>query len=504
MTLRLLPGIAWALDESALASVRTWQAGISDQARQVFQVAACWEEFADIIETYRQQDFDATMLTAGLSLETQQLGRRVNVVVIASLPRQGSITWTEAEAKLADISKCLTLEAHRVLLHPTLRPLGEAADLAPVNLAELSFLRGLPWLLTRTVTGNATLGQNEFQAHIDRLLDALFLAEREGGMAPEHVIGAFFHPLPQPGCVRLAGFSRLPLDRLLPDLAQSLAHMVLAQAAQQRYDANLISSFENMLAGRLGEFLGGQRTDLQIEEGIPRELSRRQWPVAALLKEAPRIFAKEAIRLQREATVDQQKRHNSISLWQRLLAWFGRSTPPVAHSPDPLQAEALWKNLERMAEVLRDLADQAHLHPEFAAGLPAELCQDWTVKLRNLILQRLEQRWGDLDVLARLAWQIELDLGHNFLAALRDWEIPNRQIREFAAGLAAGNLLRFSAALQGALTVQAKALITSLHLGPNIQHGTQQVPCATLRLWPGRPSLLLAASEPVPVEHLHL
>lgn len=502
--MNLLPGISWALDESALASVRTWQEGLSDRARQVIRVAACWEEFVDIIEIYRQQDFDATMLDAGLSLETQRQGRRVNVVVIASLPRQGGFPWTEAEERLADIRRVLTLEEHRVLLHPTVRPLGEAADHTAIDWSELSSLRGLPWLLTRMVTGNFTLGEHEFQALIERLLDTLYLAEREGGMAPEHMIGAFFHPLPRTGHMRLAGFSRLPLDRLLPDLAQSLAQMVLAQAAQQSYDVDLGSPFEMKLAHWVSEFLAGQRSGSQIEEGIPRELSRHPWPVAALLNEAPRIFAKESMRLHREPAVDQPACHNSSSWWQRLLAWYGSSKPSVPPGPDPLQAEALRKNLDKMAELLRDLADRARLQPRSAARLPKELCQGWTDNLRTLIQQRLQRRWGELNVLERLAWQIEPDLAQHIVAVLHDWEIPDRQLQEVAAGLAAGNLLRFSAPLRGALPVQVQAIVTSLNLGPHIRHGSQHVPCATVRLWPGRPPLLLAASEPVPVEHLHL
>jgi hypothetical protein len=505
MSLQLLPGIVWALDDFALKQVQRWQNGLSEKARTVFKVASCWEECVDLINNYRQQSFDTTMLVAGLGLETQRQGRRINIVIAACFPQEGGLAWAEAEKKIEAIAQQpVTLEQHRVLLHPTLHQLEEPTAPRELDGAELTPLRFLPWLLTRQVTGGFILSEEEFHTHFSNLLDALFLAEREGGVVPGHLVDHFYHQPAQSGHVRLAGFSRIPIDALLQEMAQSLAQMVLAQAAQQSYDVDLVSPFEKKLAHWLSEFLAGQRSGSQIEEGIPRELSRHPWPVAALLNEAPRIFAKESMRLHREPAVDQPACHNSSSWWQRLLAWLGQSKPSVSPGPDPLQAEALGRNLDRMVELLRDLADRARPQPRSAARLPEELCQGWTDNLRTLILQRLQRRWGELDVMERLAWQIEQDLAQQIVAVLQDWEIPDAQLQEVAAGLAAGNLLSFSAPLHGARPVQVQALITSLTLEQTIRHEGQNVPCATVRLWPGRPPLLLAASEPVPVEHLHL
>jgi len=505
MSLQLLPGIGWALDQAALEQVRRWQNGLSDKARMVFQVASCWEEFTDIINTYRQQNFDDTMLAAGLGLETQKEGRRINIVVVACFPQEGGLAWTDAEKKIDAIQQQpITLEQHRVLLHPTLLSVQESSAPRELDTTEIASLRSLPWLLTRKVTGGFTLSPEEFHAHFSSLLDALFLAEREGGTVPGHLVGFFFRQPAQPGHVRLTGFSRVPLGLLLQDLAQSLSQTQLAQAARQPYEAAIVHAFEKKLAHWLGEFLAGQRTSAQIEDNIMREARRLQWPVAALLTETQRIFGKEKMRLQREPTADQQKGNVFIRVWQRFRAWCGYPPPAPIHGPDSLQIEALSKNLTKMAEVLEELTRLAQTYARSPAALPPELVNNWSVELHDLIIQRLEKRWSELDVLSRLAWKIEQDLNRHFIAALHGWNIHNKRAQEVADSLAAGNLLRFSASLRGGLPVQVQALVTSLNLGPTIRHGAQNVTCATVRLWSGRPPLLLAASEPVPVEHLLL
>lgn len=74
MSLKLLPGIVWALDEPALALVRQWWNGLPHRAQSVFTVAGSWEEFTEIIAIYREARFDEAILNAGLSLEPQQRG----------------------------------------------------------------------------------------------------------------------------------------------------------------------------------------------------------------------------------------------------------------------------------------------------------------------------------------------------------------------------------------------------------------------------------------------
>ncbi len=500
--INLLPGIVWALDEVALKLVRRWQAGLSEKARSVFRVASCWEEFSDHLKDYRRNSFDETMLAAGLSLATQRQGRRINLVIVACLPPAGVLTWAKVEEKIATLQlHTITLEQHRVLLHPTLPEILAPEALDAEGIAPLRFL---PWLLTRVVTGGFTLGEEEFYAHFSSLLDALFLAEREGGTVPGHLVGQFFHQPAQPGHVRLAGFSRISLATLLGDLARSLAQGTLSRAERHPYDATLVQNFERKIAQWLAEFQAGQRTSLQVEELLIQEIRRLDWPTAALLKEIPRIFNKETIRLQREPTVDQPQGNIFIRIWQRLRTWYGFPPSTQDRGPDSLQQEAVFKNLTRMTEVLQEMAELSRANEQLPANLPPELFRAWSANLQKLLIRRLERRWSDYDLVNRLAWHIEQDLARHFGAALFNWEVPNENVREVAGALQEGNLLRFSAPLRGGLPTRAQALVTSLNLGDSIRHGAQQVACTSLRLYPGRPPLLLAASEPVPVEHISL
>lgn len=505
MSLQLLPGIVWALDDFALMQVRRWQAGLSEKAQKVFQVVSCWEEFVDLINIYRQQNFDATMLAAALDLETQRQGRRINTVIVACWPQAGAIAWAEAEEKIEALQQQpITLEQHRVLIHPTLHPL--EATLAPdgPEVDEIAPLRSLPWLLTRQVTGGFTLSEEEFHTHLSSLLDALLLAEREGGTVRGHLVGPFYQQPARPGHVRLAGFPRLPLDALLQEMARSLAQGMLTRAARQPYDAVLVRDFERKLARWLDELQAGQRPSSQVEELIMRELRRLPWPAAALFKELPRIFSKETVRLQRQPTVDPPKCNIFMRTWQRLRTWCGCPPPDTEIGPDSLQTETLIKNLNQMHSVLAELDKSARQDEALPANLPPELVNAWSDKLNTLIIRRLEQRWNEWDVVSRLTWQIEQDMAQNFVAALRHWDIENERVQEVAKALAEGNLLRFSAPLRGGLPVKVQALVTSLTMEETIRHGAHDVPCATLRLLPGRPPLLLAVSEPVPVGHILL
>ena len=505
MNLQILPGIVWALDEVALQHVRRWQAGLPAKVQTVFRVASCWEEFVDLMDAYRRQNFDDAMLAAGLSLETQRQGRRINTVIVACWPQHGGLAWAEAEEKIANLMQLpLTLEQHRVLLNPALHPLEESLvpDAPEVN--EIAPLRFLPWLLTRQVTGGFTLSEAECQDHFSSLLDALFLAEREGGRAPGHLVGLFYQQPAQPGHVRLAGFSRIPLDALLQEMARSLAQGMLLQGARQPYDAVLVRDFEQKLARWLDEFQAGQRTNLQVEALVMQELRKKPWPAAALFKELPPILAKETMRLQRQTTVDPPRCNIFMRTWQRLRTWCGCPPPDTEIGPDSLQTESLVKNLNQMQAVLEELNKSARQDEELPANLPPELVKAWSDTLVKLIVRRLEQRWSELDVVRRLAWQIEQDMARHFVAALRHWDIPNESVREVARAWAEGNLLRFSAPLRGGLPIGVQALVTSLTMEETIRHGAHDVPSATLRLLPGRPPLLLAVSEPVPVEHVLL
>lgn len=501
MSLNLLPGIAWGLDEPALALVQRWQQRLPERMQRVFNVAAGWEELTDILNDYRQQSFDDVIVNAGLSLAPQEHGRRIKVMVVGSFPQADGTSWEEAEEQLDSIGMLLTMEQHRLLLHQTVPLVGQPAPAMDLNPPQIEPLRFLPWLLTRMVTGGFTLGEEEFYVHLASLLDALFLTEWEGGAVPGYLIAPFGQTPAQPHHVRLAGFARLPLDNLIADVAAALSRTVLAQAAQQPYEAAIVHAFESKLARWIGEFLAGQRTSIQIEKQILQDLRRLHWPVAALLKETPRILDKEKVRLARETTAGQPQYNIFMRIWQRLRGWCGYHDPAQFQGPDPLQIEALSKNLTKMAEVLQELTQQARTYEGSPAALPPEHANEWSIALHDLVMQRLK-RCSKLDVVSGLAWKIEPDLHRHFIAALHEWEISNTRVREVTAALAAGNLLRFSARLQGGLPVQVQALITSLNLGETIRHGAQQVTCATVRLVPGRPPLLIAASEPVPVEHI--
>jgi hypothetical protein len=502
--MKLLPGIVWALDETALKLVRRWQEGLPEKARNVFRVAASWEECADILGRYREQDFDRVMLAAGLSLDTQRQGRRVNVAVVASLTGEKGMSWDRVEHNLASIAQTLTLEQHRILLHAEVPPLGESTEPGRVEFTGIEVLTRLPWLLTRVNSGNLILNEQDFFNSVAALLDALFLAEREGGSAPDHCIGAFFTPPATPGKVRLAGFSRLPLDQVVQEVAEFLAAAVLVRAYDKVYEKAPLQAFEQKLAGWVGEFLQGRLLAQDLERKMPMELKWGRMPAAVILREGRRIFEKENERLQRAIPETFPPASCLARFWRWLVAKFRGSRPAASEGPSPLQREYLVKYFARLAEVIGDMADRARAGSGAPHTLPPAFVQVWSDELSQLVFQRLNNPYGNLEVHPSLAEKIARDVAAHFQEALNNWQVDNASFQELKRGLEEGNLLRFSARLRGGLPVAVQALVTSLKLGGSIHHGAQHVACVTLRFWPGRPPRFIAASEPVSVENLAL
>ncbi len=506
MSLKLLPGIVWALDEPALALVRQWHNGLPHRAQSVFSVAGSWEEFIEIIATYREARFDEAILNAGLSLEPQQKGRRVNVVMISSFPSEGEISWAQSEEKLSRIGDLLSLEHHRVLLYPTLPPVDAPAVQKDVEFSQLSPLRVMPWLLTRVVTGGFTLDEEDFSQHFSRLLDVLLLAEREGGQAPEYLVNSFFQPQPQPGQVRLLGFPRLSLEQLLTEISSSLSHAILHRAYDRPYkDMEFqIVAMEKRLSISVEEFLGGERTAIQVEDQFFSFFDRHKeqlLSVAAILREVPNILERLCKRLQREITISAPPPSWWARLWQKILAFFGWGKPLVRNEPDQMQKVHLVNRFTRITQVMNELAIRAREGQE-VPDLPVDFIRSWSDELKDLVLRGIKENWSGEDLTNRMKIRINLDVQQQFFNAIFHWNLQGDRLREVTRALEEGSLLRFSADLIGGLPVMPQAVVTSYNLGQQIRHGVYNVPCATLSFYRGRPPLLLAASEPVPIEHI--
>lgn len=505
MTLKLLPGIVWALDEPALEMARRWRDSLPQRAKEVFNVANSWEEFTQILTTYREQRFDETILQARLSLEPQEHGRRVNVAVVACFPTEGQVSWTEAENKLSSLTPHLSLEHHRVLLRPNAPTLLDNPFPVPEDMikSQLESLRVLPWLLTRVVTGGLTYGEDEFFFHFSELMDVLFLAEREGGQVPEHLVNSFFKPQHQPHHVRLMGFSRLSLEPLLTDIATSLSQAILHRAYNRTYEdmRPAIRSFERRLAELIGEFLRGERTAIQVEDYLFDKKSLPFFSVASILREVPSILTGQAMRLQQEELAPAPPPSWLARLWQKILAWLGLAKPSSKSKPDKIQREYLINRLNRFSQVIQEIADKAGEAQE-GLELPSDFIRDWSDELESLVLRSIKEQWQVRELTERLAIRITRDVKANFSQAIFNWGIHSERAEEVRRAMEIGNLLRFSAPLKGGMSVVPQAVVTSLHLGSSIRHGAHNVQCANLRHYPGRPPYLVAASEPVPIERI--
>jgi len=502
MTLQLLPGIVWALDEPDLALVRRWWDSLPPKAQNVFTVAGSWEELTEIITTYREQRFDETILRSGLSLEPQEQGRRVNVVVVGSFS-EGRITWAEVEEKLQSLGAFLSLEHHRVLLHHTLPSIGRPPVQRDVDFSQLSTLRTLPWLLTRVVTGGFTLGDEEFFQYFSQLLDVLFLAERVGRQDSAYLVNYFFQLQPQPYCVCLAGFPRLSLEKLLKEIAASLAQAILHRAYNRHYEdmRPAIQAFERRLAKLGGEFLRGDRTATQVEDHLFSPHGLPLLSVAAILREVPDILERQAIHLRGEGTINSTPPSWWTNLWQKILACLGRDQPTVRNVPDQVQKDYLVNRFTRIIQVIKEMTIQAKEMQE-KLDLPDHFIRVWSDELNDLVKRGIQEEWKGIELKNRLAIKIVRDVQDNFSNAISHWNLQGDRVREMARALEEGNLLRFSASLKGGLPVFPQAVVTSFNLGQQIRHGTNNVPSATLSFYSGRPPLIVAASQPVPIKNI--
>lgn len=505
MTLNLLPGIVWALDEPTTSLVRRWRNGLPEKAKPVFNVSSRWEEFTEIITHYQELGFNETLLQAGLSLESQEHGRRVNVVVVGSFPCQGGISWGEAEKKLATLGAFISLEHHRIFLNTNLPNIEAPSSEGTIDSSQLSSVRVLPWLLTRMVTGGFTLGEDEFFERFCHLLDVLLLTEREGGKVPEYVVNAFFRSENQPNHVRLAGFSSLSLELLLREISHSLSSAILHRTYNRPYgDMKVaIQALERKLAESIGEFLQGKQSALQIEDYLFGQRGVSHLSGAAILREIPDILTRQSQRLQKEEMVNEPPPSCLARLWQKLLVWFGQAKPLVSSKPDQFQKDYLINKLKGFSRVIQEIADKAR-ETHGANELPSEFIRRWSDELKDLLIRSMKEQWQAGKVTEQLAFKITRDVQKNFSQAIFQWGLNSERVREMKRTLENGNLLRFSALLRGGMSVTPQALVTSFNLGSSLRHGAHNVPCANLRIYPSRPPYLMATSAPIPIENIIL
>lgn len=506
MNLQLLPGIAWALDERSLEWTRKWWQGLPPRAQTVFQVAGSWEEFAEILLSYRYESFDDTLLKAQLSLTPQINMRRINVVILSSFPCPDQVSWARVEENLTSLWKeNVSLEYHRVLLHQVVPALGVGPTLKETDFDSLTPVGGLPWLLSRVLSGGFILEEESFFKHFSLLLDVLFLSEREGGQAPDYVIGSFFRTPHQPGKIRLAGFSRLDLNLVLEDMASLLTQGIFSRAYHLSYKESYaeLDSFRHRLAQLVGEFLAGKVSVTQVENFLFGEKALPSLPIAAILREIPDILEQEARRLGRPENLPPPAPGWFARLWRKILSWLGRGETEGSHQPDLIPKDHLIGQFAQFSGFLRELAAQTRKDKGHGT-IPPERVQEWSEEFLKLIHRGLQSRWAAAEVKERLAKKIGRDTLTAFLEALSRWELKAERVLEMAKALEEGDLLRFSAPLRGGLPILPQAVVTSFNLGKNIPHGTENVSCATLRFYPGRPPVLLAASQPVEGKHLNL
>ena len=233
MSLQLLPGLIWALDEKTQSLIRRWYDGIPPKAQNVFQTVLSWQEFIDAINKYREKGFENTIKEAGLSLDTQLAGRRVAVVVVTSLPIVDGLPLSIVKQNLEDLGGQVILERHWVLVDQHPRMAGKPISKTGLEHAKIFDLRQVPWLLTREITGGITLDAEKFFTLLASLLDTLLFTEREGINIAGDVVAPFFQPTAQPGSVRLVGFSRISLDQVLERITNVLSRAVIGLALPQ-------------------------------------------------------------------------------------------------------------------------------------------------------------------------------------------------------------------------------------------------------------------------------
>jgi len=134
--------------------------------------------------------------------------------------------------------------------------------------------------------------------------------------------------------------------------------------------------------------------------------------------------------------------------------------------------------------------------------LPDHFIRVWSDELNDLVKRGIQEEWKGIELKNRLAIKIVRDVQDNFSNAISHWNLQGDRVREMARALEEGNLLRFSASLKGGLPVFPQAVVTSFNLGQQIRHGTNNVPSATLSFYSGRPPLIVAASQPVPIKNI--
>ena len=181
---------------------------------------------------------------------------------------------------------------------------------------------------------------------------------------------------------------------------------------------------------------------------------------------------------------------------------MGKIQAPEHTCPDPTNLDYLTKNLKKMVEVISVLEEQSRQESQKYPDIPSLLTTKWTEELHRLVILALEQRWSGIDVSASLGTVIYKSVSDHFNEAIETWNLDDNDIRNFAKGLEEGNLLQFSAKLLGGLPTQVQCLVTTLKIGQTVKHGSHHISCATLRVWPGRPPVFLAATESIPLERV--
>ncbi|MBU4447252.1 MAG: hypothetical protein KKD99_01605, partial [Proteobacteria bacterium] len=375
----------------------------------------------------------------------------------------------------------------------------------PIDSAAIGGTREAPWFLSNHIMGGFLIGDDEFFEHLCNLLNALLLAQREEGGAQGDIARVFFAAPAAPDHVRLVGFPRIPIAKLVKEIATVLAKTVLHRAYHGTLEPGLITALERILSEKIKQFLSGGLGADQVLEVIIGRGGFKSWPTVQILGAGKDLLRRQLHRLSVEAPLQTTQSTPPLGfftrLWRKLLVFF-RKAPPVVSGPDKENLDYLRTNLKRMLEIIEVIEEQAKgggpRHPD----IPTDLINSWSSALRDKLLAALENRWQEIDILPRLSMVIERSVAKFFFEALHAWRLDGELLREMAKAIEHGDLLRFSAKLIGDQQVQAEALVTSLMIGDHIKYGGHYIRSAFLKVWPGRSPLFLAVGQPVPLEHI--
>jgi hypothetical protein len=398
------PVVIWCLDEASRARVANWYGRVPQECKRFTRCADGWEDVREALREFNTVSYSRSLLE--LDVGRTGDGTRVIVILVAYGMGQESAygNWPDVESRLDRLEKEIHhIERQRVLI--ACQGNHRIGDRTIV----CEGIREVPWLVSDRTSRKQILDDQGFEDLLGRLLETLSFASRGISLDAAVPAEAFFLSSPGDDAVRLVGLPEIPLDHLVPKVAEDCAvHLAISSMENVRNEARPGRHILSEVSGKVEAIATNRYTTEDYARELIRQDGLSSRETGELLEHGAGLAAdltkrlEAAVRAYSTRAPAEDPRERSGCVLAVLMPWRtsrrkarSRSrTGPPAMSAEMLAADVapLQARLSAVCDELRNIKDGFYRRrPSRKPHLPGGMKRTYRQILQNQLSEFMKQ-----------------------------------------------------------------------------------------------------------------